>query len=48
MTYADEFAVGYFKKQGFSMGTTLPKEKYMGYVKEYEGASFMGCQLHPR
>uniref|UniRef100_A0A914C6K3 Histone acetyltransferase n=1 Tax=Acrobeloides nanus TaxID=290746 RepID=A0A914C6K3_9BILA len=48
LTYADEFAVGYFKKQGFSMGTTLPKEKYMGYVKEYEGASFMGCQLHPR
>ncbi|VDN05328.1 unnamed protein product [Thelazia callipaeda] len=47
LTYADEFAVGYFKKQGFSQKITIDKKQYHGYIKDYEGATLMGCQLHP-
>ena len=46
LTYADEFAVGYFKKQGFSQDIKLPRSSYAGYIKEYEGATLMGCQLN--
>ncbi|CAG0880499.1 unnamed protein product [Cyprideis torosa] len=45
LTYADEFAIGYFKKQGFSKDIALGKEHYAGYIKEYEGAALMGCAL---
>ena len=48
LTYADEFATGYFKKQGFSTQINLPKSAYQGYIKEYEGATLMGCELNPR
>lgn len=37
LTYADEFAVGYFRKQGFSQVIGLPRQAFAGYVKEYEG-----------
>lgn len=47
LTYADEFAVGYFRKQGFTAHIALPLENYLGYIKDYEGATLMGCQLHP-
>lgn len=47
LTYADEFAIGYFKKQGFSKDITLAREHYAGYIKEYEGATLMGCELNP-
>lgn len=48
LTFADEFAVGYFKKQGFSKDLKLPKSVYGGYIKEYEGATLMGCELNPK
>ena len=48
LTFADEFAIGYFKKQGFSTQISMPKASYHGYIKEYEGATLMGCQLNPR
>ena len=47
LTYADEYAIGYFKKQGFTKEISLPKEAYNGYIKEYEGATLMGCDLNP-
>ncbi|CAG2112377.1 unnamed protein product [Medioppia subpectinata] len=47
LTYADEFAIGYFKKQGFTKEIKLPKSEYLGYIKEYEGATLMECQLNP-
>lgn len=46
LTYADEFAIGYFKKQGFSMDIKLVKSAFQGYIKDYEGATLMGCQLN--
>ncbi|XP_005997841.1 histone acetyltransferase KAT2B isoform X2 [Latimeria chalumnae] len=48
LTYADEYAIGYFKKQGFSKEIKVPKAKYVGYIKDYEGATLMGCELNPR
>ncbi|XP_077978636.1 histone acetyltransferase KAT2A-like [Glandiceps talaboti] len=48
LTFADEYAIGYFKKQGFSKDIKLPKSTYMGYIKDYEGATLMGCQINPR
>ena len=30
LTYADEFAIGYFKKQGFSMDIKLAESAYQG------------------
>jgi len=47
LTYADEFAIGYFKKQGFTKDIKLPKSEYLGYIKEYEGATLMECELNP-
>ena len=48
LTFADEHAVGYFKKQGFSKDLKLTKSIYTGYIKEYEGATLMGCELNPK
>ncbi|XP_075982048.1 gcn5 acetyltransferase isoform X2 [Anticarsia gemmatalis] len=48
LTFADEFAIGYFKKQGFSKDIKLPRPMYNGYIKDYEGATLMHCELNPR
>jgi len=48
LTFADEFAIGYFKKQGFSKEIKLAKSVYQGYIKDYEGATLMGCELNPK
>lgn len=47
LTYADKFAIGYFKKQGFSQTIKVPRQVYSGYIKKYEGATLMHCELHP-
>ncbi|KAI7890296.1 uncharacterized protein EV154DRAFT_422145 [Mucor mucedo] len=41
LTYADNYAVGYFKKQGFTTEITLDKRKWVGYIKDYEGGTIM-------
>ncbi|KAK2536163.1 Kat2a [Columba guinea] len=45
LTYADEYAIGYFKKQGFSKDIKVPKSRYLGYIKDYEGATLMESQI---
>ncbi|KAH9248317.1 hypothetical protein BASA81_013977 [Batrachochytrium salamandrivorans] len=45
LTYADNFAVGYFKKQGFSQFLSLPKERWLGLIKDYDGGTLMECQV---
>lgn len=47
LTYADSFATGYFRKQGFSREIRLTRQAYHGFIKEYEGATLMGCELYP-
>jgi histone acetyltransferase len=41
LTYADNYAIGYFKKQGFKREITLPRELWVGYIKDYEGGTLM-------
>ncbi|XP_055940578.1 histone acetyltransferase KAT2A-like isoform X2 [Argiope bruennichi] len=48
LTYGDKYAIGYFKKQGFSMDIKLPKEIYTGYIKDYDEAKLMECKLNPK
>ncbi|KAF2465877.1 histone acetyltransferase GCN5 [Lindgomyces ingoldianus] len=48
LTYADNFATGYFQKQGFTKEITLPKSAWMGYIKDYEGGTLMQCTMLPR
>jgi histone acetyltransferase len=37
-----------FPPQGFSKEIKLGKAAYLGYIKDYEGATLMGCELNPR
>ncbi|KAH6900492.1 Bromodomain-containing protein [Thelonectria olida] len=48
LTYADNSAIGYFKKQGFTLEITLDKKVWMGYIKDYEGGTIMQCSMIPR
>ncbi|KAG0317030.1 histone acetyltransferase [Dissophora globulifera] len=48
LTYADNSAIGYFKKQGFTKEITLDRSIWMGYIKDYEGGTIMQCSMVPR
>jgi histone acetyltransferase len=48
LTYADNYAIGYFKKQGFTKEITLEKSRWMGYIKDYEGGTIMQCTMVPK
>ncbi|KAF9933648.1 histone acetyltransferase [Linnemannia zychae] len=48
LTYADNYAIGYFKKQGFTKDITLDRSIWMGYIKDYEGGTIMQCTMVPR
>ncbi|KXG50305.1 Acyl-CoA N-acyltransferase [Penicillium griseofulvum] len=48
LTYADNYATGYFQKQGFTKEITLEKSVWMGYIKDYEGGTIMQCSMLPR
>lgn len=48
LTYADNYAIGYFKKQGFTKEVTLDKKIWMGYIKDYEGGTLMQCSMLPK
>lgn len=47
LTYADNFAIGYFRKQGFSQKISMPKERWFGYIKDYDGGTLMECYISP-
>lgn len=48
LTYADNNAVGYFAKQGFTKEINMPKDRWVGYIKDYDGGTLMQCVLHPK
>lgn len=48
LTYADNYAIGYFQKQGFTKDITLEKSIWMGYIKDYEGGTLMQCSTVPQ
>lgn len=44
LTYADNSAIGFFKKQGF---TKYPRStNWLGYIKDYDGGTLMECKIH--
>lgn len=47
ITYADNYAIGYFKKQGFTKGISMPRGRYHGLIKDYDGGTMMECYIHP-
>ncbi|CDP03687.1 unnamed protein product [Coffea canephora] len=48
LTYADNNAVGYFVKQGFTKEIYLEKEWWHGYIKDYDGGILMECKIDPK
>ena len=44
---ADNYAIGYFRKQGFSKSITIPTSRWLGYIKDYDGGTLMECLLNP-
>lgn len=48
LTYADNYAVGYFEKQGFSKEISLERSEWAGYIKDYEGGTIMQCTMLPK
>ncbi|XP_051120582.1 histone acetyltransferase GCN5 [Andrographis paniculata] len=48
LTYADNNAVGYFVKQGFTKEIHLEKERWHGYIKDYDGGILMECKIDPK
>ncbi|KAK2958545.1 putative Histone acetyltransferase gcn5 [Blattamonas nauphoetae] len=47
LTYADNFAMEYFKKQGFSETITTPMSVWGGYLKDYDESTMMECIINP-
>jgi histone acetyltransferase len=47
ITYADNYAIGYFKKQGFTKNIVMPKGRFLGLIKDYDGGTPMECYVHP-
>jgi histone acetyltransferase len=45
LTYADNYAIGYFKKQGFTREVTLDRSVWAGYIKDYDGGTLMQCTI---
>ena len=48
LTYADNNAVGYFSKQGYSKDILCERERWYGYIKDYDGGTLMECGLDNR
>ena len=48
LTCADNYAVGYFRKQGFSKGITMNNSLWFGYIKDYAESVLMECALLPK
>lgn len=46
LTYADNHALGYFKKQGFALDVSMPRSQYFGYIKDYDGGTLMECEIY--
>ena len=47
LTYADNYAIGYFKKQGFTKYQTMPRNQWFGFIKDYDGGTLMECRIQP-
>ena len=48
LTYADNYAIGYFEKQGFTKEVTLAQNRWKGYIKDYDGGTLMECVINTK
>ena len=46
VTYADNNAIEYFRKQGFTKHLQMPETRWKGYIKDYSGSTMMQCKIH--
>jgi histone acetyltransferase len=45
LTYADNTAIGYFVKQGFSKKKTMVRSRWEGFIKDYVRSTLMECKI---
>jgi len=45
LTYADNNATEFFKKQGFKEKGYMPEARWKGFIKDYNGSTMMQCQI---
>lgn len=48
LTYADNSAVGYFKRQGFTLQINFNPEIWQKCIKDYQGATLIHCRINPK
>lgn len=48
LTYADNSAVGYFKRQGFTLAINFDPEIWTKCIKDYQGATLIHCRINPQ
>ena len=46
VTYADNNAIEYFRKQGFTKHLQMSETQWKGYIKDYSGSTMMQCKIH--
>ena len=46
LTYADNYATGYFRKQGFTKQLSMPVDQWTGWIKDYDGGTLMECKIN--
>ena len=47
LVYADNSAIGFFEKQGFSQKIGVQQKYYKGIIKHYDGATLMHLEVDP-
>lgn len=48
LTYADNSAVGYFKRQGFTLQINFNPDIWTKCIKDYQGATLIHCKINPK
>jgi len=46
LTYADNHAIGFFEKLGFTKTISMPKSQYDKYINHYVGSELMECRIY--
>lgn len=47
LTYADNSAVGYFRRQGFTLQINFNPDIWTKCIKDYQGATLIHCKINP-
>lgn len=47
LTYADNTAIGYFQRQGFTLEIKFDPQKWRHCIKDYQGATLIHCSIRP-